>query len=68
VWNESRRLVGEWVREMSSSPSESPLDIAQNMLLLHLEKLSGTIKVARRAKIMAMSTPTYQKRVKNNNG
>ncbi len=68
VWSESRRLVGEWVREMSSSPSKSPLDVAENMLLFHLEKLSGTMKIANRAKIMAMSTPTYQKRVKKNNG
>ena len=67
IWNESHRLVGEWVKEMSSAPSESPLETAQNMMLFHLEKLHGTMKIADRAKIMAMSTPTYQKKVRSNN-
>ena len=63
IWHDSRRLVAEWISATSLSP-DSPLDDAQNMLLSHLEKLSDTLRVATRAKIMAMSTPTYQKRVK----
>ncbi len=63
IWHDSRRLVAEWVSATSLSP-ESPLDEARNMLLSHLEKLGDSLRIATRAKIMAMSTPTYQKRVK----
>jgi len=68
IWRESRRLVGEWARELSSLPSESPLEMGEDMLLSHLEKLSDTMRVATRAKIMGLSVPTYQKRAKKNNG
>jgi len=67
LWNESRRLVGEWARDVSPN-GESPLDISRNVLLSHLEKLSGEIRISTRAKIMGMSIPTYQKRVKESHG
>jgi len=67
AWNDCRRLSGEWVRE-SSQQAQSPLEIAQNMLLQHLERLRGTMLLATRAKIMGMSPPTYQKRVKEYHG
>jgi len=67
LWHESRRLVGEWARE-TSKPPESPLAISRNMLLSHLEKLGSSMRVATRAKVMDMSVPTYQKRVKESHG
>lgn len=63
LWQESRRLVREWVME-STPPDKPPQEVAQEMLLsLVLQQCDG-ISVADRAKIMGVSTPTYQKRVK----
>ena len=67
TWGESRRLISEWIKETSSSV-QAPLELSQNMLLSHLEKLEGKMRVASRAKVMDMSIPTYQKRVKNSDG
>jgi DNA-binding NtrC family response regulator len=67
AWNDCRRLSGEWVRECSQR-ADSPLEVSENMLLQHLEKLKGTLRLATRAKIMGMSAPTYQKRVREYNG
>lgn len=67
AWNDCRRLSGEWVRECAQQ-AESPLEVAENMLFQHLEKLKGTLRLATRAKIMGMSAPTYQKRVREYNG
>jgi DNA-binding NtrC family response regulator len=67
TWGESRRLIGEWIKETSSSV-QAPLEVSQNMLLSHLEKLAGKMRVASRAKVMDMSIPTYQKRVKSSDG
>lgn len=68
IWNESRRLIGEWAREASKKSHDSPLEVSRNMLLSHLEKLDDSMRVTARAKIMGMSVPTYQKRVKEING
>ncbi|RLQ23779.1 hypothetical protein DWB85_01100 [Seongchinamella sediminis] len=63
LWQESRRLVREWVME-SVPPEQPPQQVAQDMLLaLVLQQCSDT-SVADRATIMGVSTPTYQKRVK----
>lgn len=63
LWQESRRLVREWVME-TTPPDNPPQQVAQEMLLsLVLQQCDG-ISVADRAKIMGVSTPTYQKRVK----
>ncbi len=66
-WRDSHRLAGEWIRAMPLA-GESPLETAQTMLLSHLEKLSDTLRVATRAKIMGMSTPTYQKKLREQSG
>jgi DNA-binding NtrC family response regulator len=67
IWGDCRRLIGEWIKETSSSV-RAPMEVSQNMLLSHLEKLGGKMRVASRAKVMNMSIPTYQKRVKSSNG
>lgn len=66
-WGDAQRLIGEWIKETSSS-MQAPLELGQNMLLSHLEKLGVKMRVASRAKVMDMSIPTYQKRVKNSHG
>ncbi len=64
LWQESRRLAREWVME-STPPDSPPQQVAQDILLsLVLQQCDG-ISVADRAKIMGVSTPTYQKRVKH---
>lgn len=67
IWCEPRRLAGEWIRERSPS-SDSPLELARNMLLTHLESLSDSLRVSSRAEIMGMSIPTYNKVVKEHHG
>ena len=67
IWGDPQRLIGEWIQETSSS-GQAPLEVGQGMLLSHLQKLGGEMRVASRAKVMDMSIPTYQKRVKNSNG
>ncbi len=67
IWCEPRRLAGEWVRESSPS-STSPLELARNMLLTHLESLSGSLRVSSKAEIMGMSIPTYNKALKEHHG
>ena len=67
IWSEPRRLAGEWIRESSLS-SESPLELARNMLLSHLTTLEGSVRVSTKAAIMGMSIPTYNKAVKEHHG
>lgn len=62
LWQESRRLVKEWVRDSAQS-AESPLQVAQAMLLAHVSRRDYNISLAERARIMGVSTPTYQKRL-----
>ena len=43
--------------------SESPQELVENMLAAHVAKQCADAKIAIRAKIMAVSVPTYQKRL-----
>ena len=61
-WKGARRMIGEWVRE-SAIPAESPLQVLQDMLLFHVANQCADESVAARAKIMAVSIPTYHKRL-----
>ena len=63
LWQESRRLVQQWVTE-STPPEVAPQQIAQEMLLSLVLQQCDEISVADRARIMGVSTPTYQKRVR----
>ena len=62
VWREPKRFVGEWVRE-TPWLSEPPQQIVQNMLAAHVAEQCADAKISIRAKIMAVSVPTYQKRL-----
>jgi DNA-binding NtrC family response regulator len=63
LWQESRRLVREWVLE-SAPPELAPQQLAQDMLMSLVLQQCGDLSVTDRARIMGVSTPTYQKRVK----
>lgn len=63
LWQAPRRLLQEWVREISP-PDESPMLLLQDKLLAHIEAQANTLSSARRARIFGVSTPTYLKRLK----
>ncbi len=63
LWQPVRALVHQWVQE--SSPGETPpQEIGERMLMALILQQAGELSAAERAKIMGVSTPTYQKRVK----
>lgn len=62
-WREPARLVGEWVRE-ASVPESPPQEFLQGLLLNHIEHQGIDTNIKQRARIMAVSVPTYQKRLK----
>lgn len=63
TWRECRRLVGEWIRGIPVQ-EEGPLEAAAGLLLTHLEHHRDAVSIKVRAQIMAVSVPTYQKRLK----
>lgn len=63
LWQTPRRLLREWVRE-TQQPEESPLEQLQDKLMRHLLAQAGALSVAKRAAIMGVSTPTYNKRLR----
>jgi DNA-binding NtrC family response regulator len=63
LWQEARKLVQQWVWE--SAPMEtSPQLLLQDILMSHVLEQCATTSVADRARIMGVSMPTYQKRLK----
>lgn len=62
LWQESRRLVRQWIRESAPLP-EPPQQIAQHTLLRHVIEQCAEVGTADRARIMGVSVPTYQKRL-----
>jgi len=63
MWQESGSLVRQWI--METPPTEiPPQQFAQEMLLTLVLQQCGESSVADRARIMGVSTPTYQKRLK----
>jgi DNA-binding NtrC family response regulator len=63
LWQEPRRLVREWIGE-TAPPAEAPQLLAQALLLSHVVEQCEGNSVAERARIMGVSTPTYQKRLR----
>ncbi len=64
LWQDTRQLVKQWILECPPSP-HPPQQLAADILLsLVLQECEG-LSVAERARIMGVSTPTYQKRLKN---
>ena len=63
LWQDTRRLARRWILE--SAPMEAPpQQVAQDILLSLVLQQCNDISVADRARIMGVSTPTYQKRLK----
>ena len=63
LWQAPRQLVRQWV--MEAQPGEqSPQQLLQGMLLSHIQQQCQGVNSAERARIMGMSTPTYQKRLR----
>jgi DNA-binding NtrC family response regulator len=63
LWREPARLVQEWVRE-APVPERSAQEFLQNLLLIHLENQNADTNIKSRSEMMAVSIPTYQKRLK----
>lgn len=63
LWREPTRLIQEWVRE-APVPERSAQDFLQNLLLMHLENQNADTNIKCRSEMMAVSIPTYQKRLK----
>ena len=62
LWQESRRLVRQWISESAPLP-QPPQQIAQHTLLRHVIEQCSDVGTADRARIMGVSVPTYQKRL-----
>jgi len=62
LWQAPQRLVRQWIRE-AAPMSEPPQQVVQAILLSHVVGQCGELGVADRARIMGVSTPTYQKRL-----
>ncbi len=63
LWQAPRRLLREWVRETPQS-EESPLVLLHDKLMRHVLAQAAGLSVAKRAAIMGVSTPTYNKRLR----
>ncbi len=62
LWQSPHRLIRQWLRE-AAPLAEPPQQIVQGILLSHVISQCGAISVTDRARIMGVSTPTYQKRL-----
>ncbi len=61
-WRESSRIIHEWVRSVPP-PDESPIEQCRELLISHVASYAGDLSASTRARIMGVSTPTYQKRL-----
>lgn len=62
LWQTPQQLVRRWLKEAAPMP-EPPQQVVQGILLSHIVSQCGSISAADRARIMGVSTPTYQKRL-----
>jgi DNA-binding NtrC family response regulator len=62
LWQTPQQLVRRWLKEAAPMP-QPPQQLVQGILLSHVVSQCGSISVADRARIMGVSTPTYQKRL-----
>lgn len=67
LWQQPRRLLRDWVRE-SGQLEDSPLLLMQYKLMAHINEQGAALSTAKRARIMAVSTPTYLKRMREAEG
>ena len=66
-WSEASRLVALWIRDLAPE-QQSPLQVAEQRLLWHLEHSASGMSLRGRAQILGVSVPTYQKRLKQQGG
>ena len=64
LWQDSRRLVREWIRE-TSQVAAPPLQLISGVLLQQILEQGHSLNVADRARIMGVSVPTYHKRLQD---
>ncbi|KAA1194442.1 hypothetical protein F0M18_03145 [Pseudohalioglobus sediminis] len=63
LWQSARELVSQWVMELA--PGESPpQQIAESMLMTLIAQQCSGLTMAEKARVMGVSTPTFQKRLK----
>jgi DNA-binding NtrC family response regulator len=62
LWQVPRRLIKQWLKE-TAPLDEAPLQVVQAILMSHVVRQCESMGVADRARIMGVSTPTYQKRL-----
>jgi DNA-binding NtrC family response regulator len=63
LWQETRELVQKWI--MSTPPLDvPPQQFAQEILMALVLQQCSEVSLTDRARIMGVSTPTYQKRLK----
>jgi hypothetical protein len=62
LWQTPQQLIRRWLKEAAPMPLP-PQQLVQGILLSHVVSQCGNISVADRARIMGVSTPTYQKRL-----
>ena len=62
LWQTPQKLIRRWLKEAAPMPLP-PQQLVQGILLSHVVSQCGNISVADRARIMGVSTPTYQKRL-----
>lgn len=63
LWQDTRKLVKRWIEELPPSP-QPPQHLAADMLLTLVLQACDGLSLAERARLMGVSTPTYQKRLK----
>ena len=63
LWQECRKCVGQWIQGVEHA-GVPPQECARDLLLAHVLQQCGDLSVADRARIMGVSAPTYQKRLK----
>ena len=64
LWQDSRRLVREWIHE-TPQVAAPPLQLISGVLLQQILEQGHSLNVADRARIMGVSVPTYHKRLQD---
>ena len=62
LWQTPQKLIRRWLKE-AAPMQEPPQQLVQGILLSHVISQCSDIGIADRARIMGVSTPTYQKRL-----
>jgi hypothetical protein len=63
LWQTPQRLIRQWIREVAAPLSEPPQQVLERILLERIVNQAEQLSVTDRARVMGVSTPTYQKRL-----